>query len=133
MSDKGVCLFRKRHRPLHKTGKNGTGNKLGVVPRLLTSLPVTALSLSKVLILKKTWVGHYHHATYSGYAWGVSILIYKTLSNNLLDVRIVPEGRYVLLHAVVDTVEMLILGLYTATSYSVPLKVFDSYPVYVPY
>lgn len=67
---------------------------------------------SRVLSLKKPWVGHYHHATYSEYAWGVSILIHKSLVYDLLAVKIDPEGRYVLLHVVIDAVEMLILGLY---------------------
>lgn len=75
-------------------------------------LQETHLVGSKVLSLKKPWVGHYYHATYSGYARGVSILVHKSLTYELLDVKIDPEGRFVLLHVVIDTHEMLIVGVY---------------------
>lgn len=94
-------------------------------------LQETHLVGRKVLSLKKPWVGHYYHSTYSGYARGVSILIHIALSYSLLDVKTDSEGRYVLIHVVVDTVELLILGLYippTATP-----KISDPYPCYLPH
>lgn len=75
-------------------------------------LQETHLVGSKTMSLKKTWVGHYYHATYSSYARGVSILIHKSLTFEFLDVNLDPGGRYVLLHAIIDTLEMLIVGIY---------------------
>lgn len=62
--------------------------------------------------LKRPWVGHHYHATHSGYSRGVSILVHKSLNFELLDIKIDPEGRYILLHAILDTVEMVIVGVY---------------------
>lgn len=64
---------------------------------------------------------------------GVRILIHNALSYTLLDMRINPEGRYVLLHVVVDTFEMLILGLYIPLPATVSLlkyltPVLSGYP-----
>lgn len=59
-----------------------------------------------------------------GMPGGVSILINKTLCYILLDVRIDLEGRYVLLHAVVDTIEILIRGLYILPPATVSLLKF---------
>lgn len=75
-------------------------------------LQETHLAGSKVLGLKKPWACHYYHATYSSFAQGVSVLIHKSLTYELLDVKVDPEGSYVLLHVVIDTMEMIILGLY---------------------
>lgn len=57
-------------------------------------------------------MGRHFHATYSGYSCGVSILIHKSLNFELLDVKLDPGGRYVLLHACIETVEMVVVGLY---------------------
>lgn len=62
--------------------------------------------------LKTPWVGHHYHATHSGYARRVSILVHKSSNFELLDVRIDPKGRYILLHTILDTVEMVIVGVY---------------------
>lgn len=40
------------------------------------------------------------------------MLIRKYLTFKLLDVKLDPGGRYVLVHAIIDTFEMLIVGLY---------------------
>lgn len=61
---------------------------------------------------KKPWVGNYYHATYSCYARGVSILVHKSLTFKFIDVKTDSGGRYVLLHAIVDTLELLIVGIY---------------------
>lgn len=39
-------------------------------------LQETHLVGGRTLYLKNSWVGHYYHATYSGYARGVSILLH---------------------------------------------------------
>lgn len=44
---------------------------------------------------------------------GVSILIHKTLSFTLLDIRLDPVGQYVIIHALCDSTDMVIFGLYT--------------------
>lgn len=76
-------------------------------------LQETHLVGSKILSLGGGDMGrtNFHQATYSGCVRGVSIIIHKSLSYNLLDVKIDLEGRYVLLQASVEA-EMLILGLY---------------------
>lgn len=73
-------------------------------------LQETHLVGSKIMYLKKPWVRYYYHATYSSYARGVSILIHKSLTYELLDVKL--ESRYVLLHVIIDALELLIVGIY---------------------
>lgn len=76
-----------------------------------------------MLCLKKPRVGHYHHATYSGYARGVTILVHKSLTYELLYVKIDPEGRYVVLHVIIDTLEMLIVRIYIPPHSTVSLLI----------
>lgn len=78
----------------------------------ICKLQETHLTGGRVLSLKKPWVGHYYHATFSSYARGVSVLVHKALSFALLDLHLDPEGRFVVLHAVVANVPMVIVGLY---------------------
>lgn len=61
-------------------------------------------------------MGRHFHATHSGYSRGVSILIHKSINFELLDVKLDPEGGYVLLHAYIDMVEMVVVGLYLPPS-----------------
>lgn len=67
---------------------------------------------SRVLGLRKPWAGHCYHATHSSFSREVSVLIHKSLTYELLDVKVDPEGRYALLHVVIDTIEIIIPGLY---------------------
>lgn len=46
----------------------------------------------RVLGLRKPWVGHYYHSTYTSRARGVSVLIHKSLAFVLLDLKLDPEG-----------------------------------------
>lgn len=62
--------------------------------------------------LKRPWMGHHYHATYSNYARGVSVLIHRSLNFEPLDVIIDPEGRYVVMHAIIDTLDVVLVGLY---------------------
>ena len=66
---------------------------------------------ARVLGLKKPGMGHYYHSTYTSRARGVSILIRKSLPFVLLDVKLDSEGRYVVLHATIDTLPMVLVGL----------------------
>lgn len=65
-----------------------------------------------MLGLKKPWVGHHYHATYTNYARGVSILIHKSLNFEPLDMLIDPEGRYIIIHANIEALAMVIVGVY---------------------
>lgn len=65
---------------------------------------------SKVLSWKKVWVGHYYPTTHSSYARGFSILIHKSLPFELLDRHLDPEGKYFMLHAMVEHVEIVVMG-----------------------
>lgn len=75
-------------------------------------LQETHLVGGRVMGLKRLWVGHHYHATHTSYARGVSILVHRSLNFEPLDVLIDPEGRYVLLHAVIDTVAVVVVGVY---------------------
>lgn len=75
-------------------------------------LQETHLVGSKIRSLKCPWVGRHFHATHSGYSRGVSILIHKSLNFELLDVKLDPGGKYVLIHAYIETVEMVVVGIY---------------------
>lgn len=75
-------------------------------------LQETHLVGSKIMSLRRPWVGRHFHATHSGYSRGVSILIHKSLQFELLDVKLDPGGRYILIHAIIDTVEMVLVGIY---------------------
>lgn len=43
---------------------------------------------------------------------GVSIQVHKSLNFEPLNVVIDPEGWYMLLHAMIDTIEMVLVGVY---------------------
>lgn len=75
-------------------------------------LQETHLIGSRTLALKKPWVGSYYHSTYSTYSRGVSVLIHKSLPFTLLDLHLDPEGKYVVLHAMCDRMELVLVGLY---------------------
>lgn len=67
---------------------------------------------SRILSLKKPWVGSDFHSTYSSYSRGVSVLVHKALSFVLLDLHLDPDGQYVIIHALCDRLDMIIVGLY---------------------
>lgn len=75
-------------------------------------LQETHLTGSKLLSLRRPWVGHQYHSTYTNYSRGVSILIHKSLPFKLLALELDPEGRFVILHAMVDRLELVVVGLY---------------------
>lgn len=72
----------------------------------------THLMGSRILSLKRAWVGAHYHAPYSNYARGVSVLVHKALPFQLLDVKLDPGGRYVLLHALISRIPVVIVGVY---------------------
>lgn len=67
---------------------------------------------SRILSLRKPWVGHYYHTTHTTHARGFSILIHKSLPFILMDLNLDPEGKYVMLHATVDSMPLVLVGLY---------------------
>ena len=67
---------------------------------------------SRILSLKRAWVGAHYHATYSNYARGVSVLVHRSLPFQLLDVKLDPGGRYVLLHALISGIPIVLVGVY---------------------
>lgn len=75
----------------------------------------------RVLGLRKPWVGHYYHSTYTSRARGVGVLIRKSLPFVLLDLKLDPEGRYVVIHATVDGLPMVLVGLYIPSPATVGL------------
>lgn len=79
-------------------------------------LQETQLVGGRILSLKRPWVGCHFHATHLGYSHGVSILIHKSLNFELLDVKLDPEGRYMLIHAYIEMVEMVVVGIYLPPS-----------------
>lgn len=72
----------------------------------------THLVGKRTFSLKKPWVGYHYHSTHSTFSRGVSILILKTLPFRLLDLALDPEGRFVVLHALLYNVPWVIVGLY---------------------
>ena len=56
-------------------------------------LQETHLVVSRVLSLRRAWVGAHYHAPYSNYARGVSILVHRSLPFRLLDVKLDPGGQ----------------------------------------
>lgn len=67
---------------------------------------------SRILSLKKTWVGYHYHSTHSSFARGVSVLVLKTLPFWLLDLALDPDGRFVMIHATIYSLTWTIVGLY---------------------
>lgn len=61
---------------------------------------------------QKLLVGHHYHSTYSNFARGVSILVLKTLPFKLLDLILDPDGRFVLVHALIHNLPWVLVGLY---------------------
>lgn len=65
-------------------------------------------------------MGHYYHSTYTNY-WGVSILIHKSLPFWLLALELDPDGRYILMHAMLERLEVVLVGLYVPLPASMTL------------
>lgn len=83
--------------------------------------------VSRVLGLKRAWV-----SAHSGYSRGVSILIHRSLHFQLLDLKIDPEGRYIMMHAIVFNAPLVLVGLYLPppTKVSVPTTVMQKVMMY---
>lgn len=75
-------------------------------------LQETHLVGSRILSLKKAWVGAHYHAPYSNYARGISILVHRSLPFQIVEVKLDPGGRYILLHALISEIPFVIVGLY---------------------
>lgn len=52
---------------------------------------------SKILTLKKLWIQKAFHATYSAFARGVIVLVHKNFPCMIEEIRIDPQGKFVLL------------------------------------
>lgn len=72
----------------------------------------THLIGNRILGLKRAWVGAHYHSTFSNYARGVSILVHKSLPLQIMNIRTDPGGRFVIIHVVVYTKQMVLVGLY---------------------
>lgn len=107
--------------------------KLSVHLCLTTSKPTSPILQethrigSRILSLEKPWAGHYYHETHSTHERGVSILTRKNLNFHLLDLHLDPKGEYVIMHAVIDTAEMVVVVIYLPppASVSVLAKIFQ--------
>lgn len=75
-------------------------------------LQETPLTGSRILALKKPWVGSYYHSTYFSYSRRVCVLVHKSLQFDLFDLHLDTEGRYVVLHALCNNLDLIIVGLY---------------------
>lgn len=84
-------------------------------------LQQTHLTGGKTMSLRKPWVGHTYHSTYSNLARGVSILVSKSLPFCLLALEVDPGGRYVIVHANILNFEVVIVGLYLPPPALIPL------------
>lgn len=72
----------------------------------------THLVGSKTLNLRKPWVGYLYHSSYSNFARGVSILVWNSLPFQLFHLELNLEGRYIVIHAIIEKVELVLVGLY---------------------
>lgn len=60
-------------------------------------------------------------STYTNYSRGVSILVHKSLPFKLLTLELDPDVRLVILHAVIDRLELMGEGLYPPPPRRAPL------------
>lgn len=67
---------------------------------------------NRILGLKRAWVGAHYHSTFSNYARGVSILIRKSLPLQIMNIRTDWGGRFVIVHAVMHSKQMVLVSLY---------------------
>lgn len=88
------------------------------LPRYLFTTGNTLLVAVSYLLKNPGW---YSHATYSFYTRGVSVLVHKSLSFTLVDLHLEPEERFVLLHAAIGNIPMVVVGLYMSPPVSLKL------------
>lgn len=81
-------------------------------PRHICILQETPLVGGRILSLKKPWVGYNYHSMHTDFSRGVSRLVHKSLPFKLLDIVLDSDRRYVIIHAVVHSLEMVLVGLY---------------------
>lgn len=89
-----VCQFLKRH-----------------VPDVVC-LQETHLTGSKVLSLRKPWVGWSYHSTFTNSSRGVSVLIRKQLHFKLLEQVVDDSGRYVILRCLIMFKPLILIAVY---------------------
>lgn len=85
-------------------------------------LQETHITGGKTMSLRRPWVGHSYHSTYSNLSRGVSILICKSLTFLLLALEVDPGGRYVIIHAIIMNLEVVIVGLYVPPPASISFQ-----------
>lgn len=78
----------------------------------LICLQETHLVPDRISQLRKPWVQWSLHSTYSTYSRGVSLLVHRSLRWEVGLVQKDPEGRYVFVHAWIDSLPYVLLGLY---------------------
>ena len=75
---------------------------------------------SRVLALKKHWVMHGYHSTYSNYARGVSVLVHKGPLFSCGRVVLDFKGRYIFLQCTVHATPLLLAVVYASSPLSRP-------------
>lgn len=89
-----VCQFLKRHAPD------------------IVCLQETHLTGSKVLSLRKPWVGWSYHSTFTNSSRGVSVLIRKNLHFKLIEQVLDDDGRYVILRCSIMFRPLILISVY---------------------
>uniref|UniRef100_A0A803K986 exodeoxyribonuclease III n=1 Tax=Xenopus tropicalis TaxID=8364 RepID=A0A803K986_XENTR len=75
-------------------------------------LQETHLIGSKILALKRPWIGATYHSLYSSYSRGVSILVCKTcpfVTETIISDR---DGKYIILHGTIQGKKVTIVNVY---------------------
>uniref|UniRef100_A0A803J592 Reverse transcriptase domain-containing protein n=1 Tax=Xenopus tropicalis TaxID=8364 RepID=A0A803J592_XENTR len=80
-------------------------------------LQETHLTGSKILALKRPWVGWSYHATYSTHSSGVAILIGKKVPFRYESLKSDPKGRYLFLHCYLYACELILANIYIPPPY----------------
>lgn len=72
----------------------------------------THTNLNESMKLKQSWVGQVFSSPGSGASRGVSILIAKRVSFTLVTLKIDSEGRYVILHGILENIPCTMVNIY---------------------
>lgn len=79
---------------------------------LIMFLQETHLLGNAILALKCPWIQRAIHATYSSYARGVTILLYKSLPCNIEVVVTDPDGRYAMVVFEIQACRIVFVNVY---------------------
>lgn len=87
-------------------------NRLKNLHSKIIFLQETHITIAEIKQLQRRWLGQVIYATYNNYAWGVLILIHKTIPFHLINIIQDPQGRFVIAQGRILSLALNLASIY---------------------